>query len=79
MKHSLRHAIAVMLALLMSPAIAGSCKIQSVNGQSVQVCDNDHIETRSRYGQTRSSGVRNSGVPRYPGSVVPAWAIQNRQ
>jgi len=69
----------IMIGMLSAPAVAGDCKIQSVNGQSVQVCDNGYVETTGRGGVRRSFGIRNGGVERYPGNSVPAWAIERRR
>jgi hypothetical protein len=62
---------------LVSPAIAGDCKIQNIEGRSVQTCDNGYVETTGRNG-TRSYGIRNGGVDRYPGNSIPSWAIERR-
>ena len=79
MNSVLRLVIATSAMLYLCPAIAGDCKILSINGQSVQVCDNGFVETTGRGGQTRSFGIRNGGVKRYPGNTVPPWALERRR
>ena len=72
-------AIGVVLALAqtLSPATAGDCKIQSVNGQSLQMCDNGYVEAHGR-GETRIYGIRNGGVARYPRNSPPPYALERR-
>lgn len=74
----MRRAITILGLMIAGPALAGSCKIQSIDGRSVQTCDNGYIETTGRGGVRRTFGIRNGGVERYPGNSVPAWAIQKR-
>ena len=66
------------LALWASPVRAGDCKIQSVDGRSVQTCDDGYLETRGA-GRTHVYGIRNGGVARYPGHTPPSWALERRR
>lgn len=75
----LRLAIVTSAMLCVRLALAGDCKIQSINGQSVQLCDNGYVETTGRSGRTRSFGIRNGGVERYPGNTAPSWALERRR
>lgn len=36
--------LALALILAAAPAVAGSCRYQSVNGESVETCDNGYTE-----------------------------------
>lgn len=66
-----------VLAFLADNASAGDCKIESLDGRSVQICGDGYVETRGR-GQAHMYGVRNGGVARYSGNSAPAWAIKQR-
>jgi hypothetical protein len=70
-------ALALALALAASPAVAGDCRYESVNGQTVQTCDDGFVETQGPHGR-RSWGVRNGGFARTLGQAAPSWAIENR-
>lgn len=73
----MRFVIAALIAMLASPAAAGICRNQNVDGQSITVCDNGFVEIRDQHG-TRSYGVRNGGFNRYPGQPVLPYALQLR-
>jgi hypothetical protein len=73
-----RPLLALALLLAASPAVAGSCKIQSVNGESVETCTNGYVEVNGPHGR-RTYGVRNGGFDRFPGLGVPSWALERRE
>lgn len=73
-----RHACALAITLLATNARAGDCKIENIDGRSVQTCDNGYVETRER-GHAQFYGIRNGGVTRYPGHWNPPWAFERRR
>lgn len=68
----------IALALLAPAARAGDCKIENIDGRSVQTCDNGYVETRDGR-RTHAYGVRNGGVGRYPGHAPPPWALERQR
>jgi hypothetical protein len=73
-----RATLALALMIAASPAVAGSCRYQSVGDESVETCDNGYVEVNGPRGR-RSYGIRNGGFERYPGQSVPPWAIERRE
>lgn len=73
-----QYILVILLAAPTATAMAGDCKIQNINGQSVQTCDNGYAETTGRDG-TRTYGIRNNGAERYPANAAPPYAIDRRR
>ncbi len=74
----MRLLLALSILLIASPAAAGICRNQSVEGDSVTVCDNGYVEIGDDHGM-RSYGYRNGGFARYPESRVPIYVNERRE
>lgn len=65
--------IALAIALLTTPAVAGTCRYGNFGGRSTVSCTGGYFQSSS-HGRTHSYGFRNGGFERYPGSHLPSYA-----
>lgn len=71
---SVRTAAAIaLMAAMMTPALAGSCRYGNYGGRSTVSCEGGYYESSSG-GRTHSYGFRNGGYARYPGAHLPPYA-----
>ncbi len=74
----MRLLLALSILMIASPAAASICRNQSVDGDSVTVCDNGYVDIGDGHGM-RCQGYRNGGFAHYPESRAPIYVNQRRE